>query len=90
MFEKIQNTMKNSKLKIFPPTRSDLIRLALLLKHGGIYMDASMVPTQTLDWVINIGRLPSEYIFNRYGELPKVFMTFHPFWGGEPEGWTVS
>jgi mannosyltransferase OCH1-like enzyme len=30
-------------MMIFKQTKSDLIRLALLYKHGGVYLDASTV-----------------------------------------------
>jgi mannosyltransferase OCH1-like enzyme len=39
--ERIEYTIKNGKMNIFTQTKSDLIRLALLYKHGGIYVDAS-------------------------------------------------
>lgn len=35
-----------------PPKRADWIRLALLLHHGGIWLDASTILTQPLDWVL--------------------------------------
>ena len=41
--EKIEVTAAKSKLKTYPTTKSDLYRLALLIKHGGIYMDASYI-----------------------------------------------
>jgi hypothetical protein len=34
------------------------------------------------DWAVNIGRYPSQHVYNRYGNLPKVLMHFHPVWGG--------
>lgn len=39
--EMIEYTIKNGKMNIFTQTKSDLIRLALLYKHGGVYVDAS-------------------------------------------------
>jgi hypothetical protein len=35
--------MKNAKLKTYPPSISDLYRLALISKHGGIYFDTTYV-----------------------------------------------
>lgn len=72
----------------YPQTKSDIYRLALLAKHGGIYLDASYLALENFDWLINIGRYPSEFIFNRYGELPKVFMLFHPHYGS-PFSWKI-
>jgi mannosyltransferase OCH1-like enzyme len=74
--------LNNAKLKTYPQSRGDLIRLALLAKYGGIYMDASFFALESFDWLVNIGRYPSQYIFNRFGNLPKVVMMFHPHWGG--------
>ncbi len=39
----------------YPASKSDFIRLALLQKHGGIYMDATVILTEPLDWVIGDG-----------------------------------
>ena len=33
--------------------KSDLIRLELLVKYGGIWMDASVFLTQSMDWILN-------------------------------------
>lgn len=35
--------------------KSDFIRLLLLEKYGGVYMDASVFLTETLDWIIGDG-----------------------------------
>lgn len=35
-----------------PALRADFIRLALLHRHGGVYLDASVVLTQPLDWIV--------------------------------------
>lgn len=55
-----------------------MIRLALIYKYGGIYLDASTVAVESFDWLLNIARFPTQYIFDRYGELPKVFMLWKP------------
>jgi hypothetical protein len=44
-------------------------------------MDASYFAVENLDWIINISKYPTKYIFNRYGELPKVLLLFHPHFG---------
>lgn len=49
-------------------------------------MDASYFSVQSLEWIINIANYPSQYIFNRYGKLPKVLMLFHPHFG-QPFQW---
>ena len=53
---KIKYTMDNFKLIKYPTTLSDIYRLALISKHGGVYLDASFVMLENLDWIINIGR----------------------------------
>ena len=87
--ERIDNTIRLAKLTTYPQSKPDLYRLALLSKHGGIYMDASYVALESFDWLVNIGRYPSQFIFNRYGALPKVFMMWHPHYGA-PLKWTVN
>lgn len=49
-------------------------------------MDVSIVSLESFDWIVNIGRYPSQYIFNRFGNTPNIFMAFHPFMG-QPEDW---
>ena len=39
----------------YPALKSDFIRLALLQKYGGVYMDASVILTEPLDWIIGDG-----------------------------------
>ena len=34
--------------------KSDLIRLVLLYMHGGVWMDASTVPIDTFDWILEL------------------------------------
>jgi mannosyltransferase OCH1-like enzyme len=53
--------------------------LALLSKYGGVYMDASYCLVENLDWLINIAQQPSQFIYNRFGELPKVFLFSNSF-----------
>jgi mannosyltransferase OCH1-like enzyme len=59
------------------------VRLALLIKHGGVYMDASFILLQDLEWLINIAAYPSQFIFNRYGDLPSVFIFYNPHYGSQ-------
>jgi mannosyltransferase OCH1-like enzyme len=69
-------------MKIFPQTKSDLVRLALIYKHGGVYIDASVMAIQDFDWVVNMAKLPSQLILNRYGEVPSAFIFWNPFYRG--------
>lgn len=63
--------------------------MALVLENGGVYMDTTYVLLESLDWLLNIAKYPSQFVFNRYGELPKIFFTFHP-WYSNPAEWTVD
>jgi len=47
-----------------------MYRLALMYKYGGVYFDVATVSLQNFDWIIDIAKLPSQFIFNRFGELP--------------------
>lgn len=79
--DKINDCIKNSKIKTFAQTKSDFVRLAVIAKYGGIYFDASYFSIKGLEWIVNITQAPTETIFNRYGELPRVLMFFHPHFG---------
>lgn len=69
--------------------RFDLIRLAIIARHGGVYLDSSYILLENLDWLKYIARYPSNMIFNRFGKQPKVFLFFHPHYGS-PFKWTVD
>lgn len=79
--KKIDYSLKNAKMLTYPQSQGDLYRLALVAKHGGVYMDASYLALSNFDWLVNISQYPSQYIFNRFGDLPKVFMLWHPHYG---------
>jgi hypothetical protein len=83
---KIDTFIKNHKITTYAQTKSDFIRIAIIAKYGGIYMDASYLTVESLDWIVNIAQYPSEFIFNRFGELPRVLMLFHPHFG-QPFEW---
>jgi mannosyltransferase OCH1-like enzyme len=70
----------------YPHSIGDIVRIAVLVKHGGIYMDATTIAMDNFDWLLNIGRYPSQYIFNRFGHLPKVFIFMYPHYGS-PFDW---
>jgi len=70
VLNRINFVMKNAKVKVFRPTLSDMYRLALMYKYGGVYFDVATVSLQNFDWIIDIAKLPSQFIFNRFGELP--------------------
>lgn len=51
--------------------KTDYIRLALLSKYGGIYIDAATVLTESLDWILN---LQSKYQVEFVGFYNPIFM----------------
>lgn len=42
------------------PRRSDFVRLHMLAKYGGVWTDASIFPTKSVDWVREVG--PYDYV----------------------------
>lgn len=66
-----------------------MYRLSLLIKYGGIYIDSSYFALDNFDWLLNIASYPTQYIFNRYGNQPKVVMYWHPHYGS-PFDWVVD
>jgi hypothetical protein len=44
---------------------------------------------ENLEWLINIGRYPSQYIFNRFGRNPKVVMIWYGM-SASPFDWKVD
>jgi len=70
-------------MKISAQTKSDLYRLALIHTHGGVYLDASYIFVENFSWITNIAGEHSKFIFNKFGNLPKVLMQFNPIYGGE-------
>jgi hypothetical protein len=43
----------NSNMNTSPQRRSDLLRLEVLSKYGGLWLDASIICFSTFDWVFN-------------------------------------
>jgi len=72
-------------MKRFVQSESDLYRLVLLYKYGGVYIDAATITVQNFDWLIDIAKFPSQYIYNRYGKLPSVLLLWNPNFGGQFE-----
>lgn len=81
--------MNNAKIRTFAQTKSDFIRLSVMAKYGGIYMDASYFTVDGLSWIVNITQAPSQMIFNRYGQMPRALMFFHPHYGNAFD-WTYD
>ena len=57
--------VKNS----FVQKKSDLIRLLLLQKYGGIWMDSSIFLTQSLDWILKLQKQKNVDIICYYAEF---------------------
>jgi len=87
--QRIDSVIENAKMHIFTQTKSDIYRLALLYKYGGVYLDAATVAVQNFDWLVNIAKLPSQLVFNRFGDVPDVLMFWNQHYGGEFE-WEIS
>jgi hypothetical protein len=60
-----------------------------LIKYGGIFIDGDYITVDSFDWILDIANYPSEMVFNRFGDLPKVLMYFYPHYG-QPFYWTFN
>jgi len=68
---RIDSAIKRASFAISKQGITDAWRMALVLKHGGVYLDASSFTTgSNFDWVTFVSRLPRNLIWNRYGENP--------------------
>lgn len=81
----INSTLSKKKV-VQIQTYSDLYRLSLLYYNGGVYFDASSIAIENFDWLLKIGRFPSQFIFNRFETNPKVLLSIHPC-EGMPGTW---
>jgi len=50
------------------PRQSDFVRLHVMAKYGGIWCDASMVPTKSFDWVLDTQRSKGSEFIGYYRE----------------------
>ena len=56
--------------------RADWIRLELLRRYGGIWVDASSIPTRSLDWVLTqYIRTPAEFMGFTWSAIPVMLLT---------------
>lgn len=82
--------MTHADYPVSKQAETDLWRLALVYKHGGVYIDATTFTTeQNFDFIQNITRVPSGLIWNRYGDQPKYLMFWHGHWG-HPSNWNFD
>jgi mannosyltransferase OCH1-like enzyme len=52
----IDDAIKNAKMGIWPQTKSDFYRLALLSTHGGIYLDSTYFFLEDFSWITEISK----------------------------------
>ena len=50
------------------PRQSDFVRLHVMAKYGGVWCDASMVPTQSFEWVIDTQKSKGSEFIGYYRE----------------------
>ena len=89
MHAEIIRTVEEHTYNRYPTTFSDLVRLALLVHNGGLYMDISSLLGGDVSWLWSITKMPTQFIFNRYGERPSMVTMFYLFSGG-PGKWEVD
>ncbi len=54
--------------------RINLVKLAILGQEGGVYLDMTLIMTESLDWLLNMTSNP--LIENKYGKEPSLFYTY--------------
>lgn len=54
--------------------RSDLVKLAILGQEGGVYLDMTLIMTESLDWLLNLAN--NSLIENKYGEEPNTLYSY--------------
>lgn len=79
MLSKINNWKKTSNLNLFSVSDQsvwlELVKLAVLSQHGGVWLDLPIFPLGNFDWLINIH--DNLAVKNRVGRLPKVLLFYH-------------
>lgn len=76
---KINNWKKASRLNISSVGDEsvwlELVKLAVLSEHGGVWLDLPIFPLGNFDWLINIHY--NSAVKNRVDRLPKVLLFYH-------------
>jgi hypothetical protein len=83
----INQAITTNKLTIYDYTKKQLISLAVLHEHGGVWVEPFVFLPEGLAWLRDISEKP--FIWNRFGELPRVVAAFHPHFGS-PFHWTYK
>lgn len=83
----INLAITSNKLNLYESTRSQLISLAILHEHGGIWVEPYAFFLDNLNWFHEIGK--EQFIWNKFGETPKVVVAFHPHFGS-PFHWVYT
>jgi hypothetical protein len=85
--QKINQAIQNANQSIGSQVITDFWRLAIIYEHGGVYVDASTYTTgENFDFIKNVTRIPSNMLWNRYGNEPEVFMYWNSLLGC-PANW---
>ena len=75
-------------MDISQSTIADMSRIALIMEHGGIYVDmTTFTMDESYDWLLNITKIPSTFIWNRYGSQPDVLMFWNTYYRNEMNWW---
>jgi hypothetical protein len=77
----------SNKLNIYENTRGQLISLSILQEEGGVWVEPFTVFTDNLNWLLEISK--EKYVWNRFGDLPKAVVAFHPHFGS-PFHWVYE
>lgn len=56
--DKIHNWLDKAVLTKFKQTKSDFVRIAIIAKYGGIYLDMSEFSVDGIEWILNIAQAP--------------------------------
>lgn len=61
---------------ILPPHRADLIRLDLLHRYGGFWLDASIILYESLDWIIELMHQQHTDLFGYYRKKNTIDINY--------------
>jgi hypothetical protein len=77
VIERINRLVRNSKHSDIIDLSRKLAKLAILYRYGGVFLEKSFL-LGDLNWLLNIGQLPSNQVTNRFGYLPKMLLNYRP------------
>jgi len=72
--DELEHVKTKSAILFKRQTGADYIRLLILKRYGGVWIDLTTILLENLNWLDNLSK--NKDVINKFGEKPDIFMFF--------------